>query len=164
MQMSVQPMFRAALGSWATGVSVVTVNDDGMLYGLTVSSFTSVSLSPPLVLVCIAKENRLPAMARRGGRFAVSLLASDQQEASRYFATPGRLPTEGFTVIGGLWTDHGVPVLDGALAWVACTLRSHHEEGDHDILVGEVVGASADEGRSPLLYWRRAYRSLATTP
>lgn len=152
--------FKAALGSWSTGVAVVTVHDEGQLYGLTVSSFTSVSFDPPIVLVCVARENRLPAMAARGGKFAVSVLRADQEPASRYFALPGRLPSDGFTVIDGLWTEHGVPVLQGALAWVVCEHRRSVQEGDHDILLGRVLGAWSDPTGTPLLYWRRGYRAL----
>ena len=105
---SLKDDFKTALAAWASGVSVVTTNADGMLYGLTVSSFTSLSLDPPLVLVCLNKENRLPEMIEASGGFAVSILHRGQQEASNYFASRGRQPTEGFTDVEGLWTSSSV--------------------------------------------------------
>lgn len=153
--------FKAALGSWASGVSVVTANEGGMLYGMTVSSFTSVSLDPPLVLVCLRASNRMPGMISGSSRFAVSLLADDQGGASNYFATPGREPTEGFVQIDGEWTEHGVPVVNNALAYVVCDHHKTIDLGDHAVIVGKVIDAvTRDDERGPLLYWRRAYRKL----
>jgi flavin reductase (DIM6/NTAB) family NADH-FMN oxidoreductase RutF len=160
--MTVEPAsFRDALSRWASGVSVVTVNDHGMLYGATVSSFTSVSLDPPLVLVCIANTNRLPAMVGASGGFAVSILAEDQQAASAYFARPGRLPTPDFTEIEGEWTPSGQPVIRGALAWVTCQLHAQIPQGDHTLLIGMVDGVGGESGKKPLLYWSRGYRSVS---
>jgi flavin reductase (DIM6/NTAB) family NADH-FMN oxidoreductase RutF len=154
--------FKAAMASWASGVAVVTANQDGMLYGLTVSSFTSVSLDPPLVLACLGHDNRMSAMIAAATRFAVSLLGEDQEPASSYFAIPGREPTEGFVRIDGEWTELGVPVVKGALAWVVCDHHSSADAGDHVVVIGRVVAAAvADDGRGPLLYWRRKYRKLA---
>jgi flavin reductase (DIM6/NTAB) family NADH-FMN oxidoreductase RutF len=152
--------FKAALGSWASGVSVVTTNDHGMLYGLTVSSFSSLSLDPPLVLVCLHNENRLAQMIGQGGAFAVSVLAAGQEPASRYFARPGRVPTVDFTEIEGDWTQSGQPVIKGAIAWLVCTLHAQIPEGDHTIVVGRVVECYARTDGEPLVYWRRAYRAI----
>lgn len=153
--------FRETLAAWPSGVSVVTTNADGQLYGLTVSSFSSLSADPPLVLVCVANENRLPAMVDRSGGFAVSILERSQEPASRYFARAGRSPSEDFTEIAGRHTASGQPVIEGSLAWLTCRLRRAIPEGDHTILIGEVVETYAGEGQ-PLLYWRRAYRSIGT--
>jgi len=154
--------FKKAMGSWASGVSVVTTNDDGMLYGLTVSSFTSVSLDPPLVLVCLNHDNRMGQMIAASSRFAVSLLADDQEPASNYFAIPGREPTEGFVQIDGEWTDHGVPVVNNALAYVVCDHHQTMDLGDHAVVVGKVIDAvTREDGRGPLMYWRRGYRRLS---
>lgn len=154
--------FKSALATWATGVSVVTTNDGGLLYGITVSSFTSVSLDPPLVLVCIGHGNRMPEMLARSKRFAVCVLAEDQLDASAYFATPGREPTQGFVEIEGEFTKLGLPIVKGSLAHVVCELDAVHEGGDHAILVGRVVHAASVEGR-PLLYWRRGYHAMEPT-
>lgn len=157
--MSLADDFKDALASWASGVAVVTTNDDGLLYGLTVSSFTSLSMEPPLVLVCLNSGNRLPAMIQAANGFAVSVLARDQEAASNYFARSGREPTAEFTEVDGRWTDSGMPVVAGAIAQMVCKLHSSVVEGDHTIVVGEVLEAEAHDGE-PLLYFRRGYRSV----
>jgi flavin reductase (DIM6/NTAB) family NADH-FMN oxidoreductase RutF len=159
--MSVAEGFKAALSCWCSGVSVVTTRDaGGLMYGLTVSSFSSLSLDPPLVLVCIDNRNRFPAMVGDAGGFAVSILSADQHAASNYFARPGREPTSEFTEIDGAWTQSGQPVVKGAMAWLACELHQAIEVGDHTIVIGRVVETHASDGQ-PLLYFRRAYRTLA---
>ena len=157
--------FKQVFARWASGVSVVTTNDDGMLYGLTVSSFSSLSLAPPLVLVCLNNENRLVAMVRNCGKFAVSVLRAGQVSASNYFARPGRLPTREFTEIEGEWTPFGVPVVKGSLAWVACSLHNTVECGDHTIVMGQVEETGFEgSGEDPLLYFNRGYRTLDLGP
>ena len=153
--------FKDAMSRWASGVAVVTTNHDGLLYGLTVSSLISVSLEPPLVLVSLHNESRLIAMLEASGRFAVSLLGEDQEAASRYFSSPGREPTEGFVEIPGDWTELGQPFVAGALAHVVCRRHRAIVAGDHTLVLGEVVHASAEAARSPLLYFHRGYRRLA---
>lgn len=156
--------FRGVLSMWASGVSVVTSNDDGMLYGVTVSSFSSLSLDPPLVLVCLANSNRILSMVQTSKGFAVSILASDQAAASSYFARPGRLPTPDFTEIAGEWTRAGQPVIAGALAWMTCSLEVLLPQGDHTILIGRVNDTSVSTGKKPLLYWSRSYRGIGEIP
>ncbi len=150
--------FKDALSSWASGVSVVATKADGLLYGLTVSSFTSVSLDPPLILVCIGHWNRMPELVKTAGGFTVSILARDQEHASNYFASPGREPTTGFhdDVPGG-WTGVGRPVVQGAAAWLCCDLEHVLDAGDHTVFVGRVVEAVSDPEKKPLLYFRRGY-------
>ena len=154
--------FKAALSSWASGVSVVTTNAGGLLYGLTVSSFTSLSLDPPLILVCIDNRNRFPTMVAEAGGFAVSILAREQEAASNYFAGSGRLPTPNFTTIEGEWTESGQPVVKGAAAHIVCRLHDQLQRGDHTIIIGEVVEARTDDSKMPLLYWKRGYRTVTT--
>ncbi len=151
--------FKAALASWVSGVSVVTATVAGKHYGLTVSSFSSLSLDPPLVLVCLQKSNRLPSMIEESQAFAVSILERSQEAASNYFASRGREPSEDFTTIPGGFSGTGQAVVDGALAVLSCRLHTMVPEGDHCIAVGEVVEAECREGE-PLLYYRRAYRSV----
>lgn len=151
--------FKGVLSQWASGVSVVTTNHEGLLYGLTVSSFSSLSLDPPLVLVCLHNENRMPDMIRDSGGFAVSILASEQQAASNYFARPGREPTTEFTEIDGSWSPWAQPVVKGALAHLVCQLHALIPQGDHTITIGRVVGARTAPGE-PLLYYHRAYRGV----
>ncbi len=159
--MGIEQDFKHALASWASGVAVVTTNSSGLLYGLTVSSFSALSLDPPLILVCLGHANRMAPMIEASGGFAVSLLDTTQQSAAQYFARTGRLPTADFVEIEGQWTAGGQPVVAGALAWLTCTLHRAIEEGDHTIVIGRVIEASARAEASPLLYWRRGYRELA---
>ena len=156
--------FKELLSRWASGVSVVTTNDDGMLYGLTVSSFSSLSLDPPPILVCLSNENRLISMVRSCGRFAVSLLGAHQVNASNYFARSGRAPSSDFTEIEGEWTDFDVPVVKGALAWAACSVHELVEKGDHTIVIGQVEHSGVGSREEPLLYFNRGYRTLDLGP
>ena len=158
--MTLTDRFKDALGSWASGVTVVTTRDADMLYGLTVSSFASVSLEPPLVSVCIHNGNRAAGMIERSGWFAVSILGEGQLDASNYFARKGREPTPGFVEIDGEWTDSGLPIVRGALAFVVCDVAQAVPAGDHTLFVGAVHAAGADAAQRPLLYWRRGYRGL----
>jgi len=151
--------FRRALGQFATGVTVVTTRDAaGHPLGLTVSAFCSLSLHPPLVLVCIDHRSEANAGMRESGLFAVSVLAEGQEDVSRRFAAPGRSKTEGFPFAPG---KQGLPLVPGALAHVECRVRSFHDEGDHAVWVGEVRSLAAHPGR-PLVYHAGSYRSLDT--
>ncbi len=152
--------FKAALGSWAAGVTVVTTRQDNLVYGITASSFTSLSLDPPLVLVCIANSNKLAIMVQETQKFAVSILADDQQNVSAYFAISGREPVEDFEDFGTIEMHTGSPIISGALAHLDCELDLAIAGGDHTIAIGRVLGAASDASKSPLLYYRRAYREL----
>ncbi len=153
--MSVDPAsFRRALGQFPSGVTVVTTRDgSGRPHGLTVSAFCSVSLHPPLVLVCIDHRSEANAGMRESGLFAVSVLAEDQEDVSRRFAAHGRAKVESFPFVEG---KHGVPLVPGALAHVECRVRSFHDEGDHAVWVGEVRALAVHPGR-PLLHHAGAY-------
>lgn len=142
--------FRAALGRFATGVTIVTTRSDtGAPVGLTVSSFNSVSLQPPLVLWSLAIEaDSLPVFST-GSHFAVHVLGSHQRELAERFATRGRDRWDGVPFQDGLG---GVPLLDGAVAVFECANRSRYEEGDHVIFVGEVLRCVHRTDVSPLLY------------
>ena len=154
--------FKDAMATWCSGVAVVTTRTpEGLAYGLTVSSFSSVSLDPPLILVCIHNNNRFPGMVREAGSFAVSLLDRSQEAASNYFALPGRVPTEDLTVIEGFELSTGQPAVRGSLAMLGCELYDAIEAGDHTIVIGHVVEThTADHVEHPLVYYRRAYRTV----
>lgn len=152
--------FKNALAGWASGVSVVTTRADGLAYGLTVSSFTSVSLEPPLVLVCLGHGNRLGEMITHSRRFAVSLLERDQEAASNHFASRGREPEAELTGVATVKTEDGLPVVEGALAWLACDVHEIIDVGDHAVVIGRVTQAHAADEGSPLIYWSRAYRGV----
>jgi flavin reductase (DIM6/NTAB) family NADH-FMN oxidoreductase RutF len=150
--------FRRVLGHFAAGVTVVSTCDgDGRPTGLTASAFTSVSLEPPLVLVCVDhKSQSYPALLERG-RFAVNVLRADQEAVSRRFATT-RL--DKFDGVPFHMSPLELPLLDDALAQLECVTVGTHVEGDHTILVGRVERAHLGSGE-PLVYYRGRYDRLS---
>ncbi|MBI4518251.1 MAG: flavin reductase family protein [Deltaproteobacteria bacterium] len=148
--------FRRVLGHLAVGVTVVTTRSaEGTPHGLTVTSFTSLSLSPPLVLVCIDKTAESYDHFR-SGVFAVNLLAEGQDVISQRFAKSGG---DKFSETDYRWGTTGAPILAGTLGCLECRIAHAYEGGDHTIFVGEVEAANASTGE-PLLYFRGAYRRL----
>jgi flavin reductase (DIM6/NTAB) family NADH-FMN oxidoreductase RutF len=153
--------FKGALGSWASGVTVVTTKHEDVVYGITVSSFSSLSMEPRLVLVSLADSNHLPHLIRKSGHFGVSILASGQEDVSAYFSKSGRDPVTDFD--GDFTTyihETGSPLIEGSLAQIDCELDEALPGGDHTIAIGRVVGATFNPNLLPLMYFRRAYRSL----
>lgn len=149
---------RDALGCFATGVTVVTtLDEEGQPVGLTANSFTSVSLEPPLLLVCIAKAAGSLAAMETAENFAVNVLHIGQQPTSNLFAKAGE---DRFAATPWSRGHNGAPLLSGALANFECRHHAMHEGGDHVILVGEVVRARFEPRRDPLLYFRGKYRRL----
>jgi flavin reductase (DIM6/NTAB) family NADH-FMN oxidoreductase RutF len=145
--------FREALSRWATGVAVVTCEEGGERAGLTVSSFTSVSLDPPLVLFCLDRRAESLALLGRAGGFAVSLLQQDQQATGLKMAQRG---ADKFASVPTRPGPSGHPLIEGALAHLECRTNQIIEAGDHLILIGEVVAAAGHEG-APLLYFQRQF-------
>ncbi len=149
--------FRRALGHFAAGVTVVTSKfDDGQLGGITVTAFTSLSLEPPLVLICIDKRARIHDRLQLGGNFAVNMLAEDQELVSRRFAQSKDDP---FHELGYRDGVGGAPLIDGAIATVECRIVELLPGGDHTIVIGEVEASQVREAR-PLLYFRGGYAQL----
>lgn len=150
--------FRHALGRFPSGVTVVTVRgDDGRDYGMTVSAFASVSLDPPLVLVCIGDDATIAGAVAAAGQFAVSVLAEDQEAVAQRFADSDADRFAGTGVARGVT---GIALLTGAIAHLECAIVARHRGGDHTIVVGEVLAATAvDDGR-PLVYQRGEYRRV----
>lgn len=149
--------FRNALATFASGVTVVTAAAaDGSLYGLTVSAFCSVSLEPPLVLVCIEKTARCHDPFGESGKLVVNVLSEDQRLVSERFATQMEDKFEG---IEYSLSDEGIPVLAGAVTVLECSIREACEGGDHTIFVLEVDKTEVAGGR-PLLYFGGAYRAM----
>ncbi len=150
--------FRRVMGAFATGVTVVTTRDrEGEAYGLTVNSFTSVSMNPRLILVCL--DNQLSGLEAflEGEKFGVNILAQEQQDVSAHFASKGSDRSAWIEATG----KTGVPLLGHALACLECRLVRTVEAGDHTILIGEVVEASGPRDRSqPLVFYRGRYRAL----
>jgi flavin reductase (DIM6/NTAB) family NADH-FMN oxidoreductase RutF len=150
--------FRRALGHFATGVTVVTTKlATGQLAGITVNAFSSLSLNPPLVLVCIDKKARLHDSLEVGGNFAVNMLADDQEVVSRRFASS---EPDQFREIGYTQGVTGAPLITGVIATVECRIVERLNGGDHTIVVGEVEATAVHEGK-PLLYFRGGYGQLA---
>lgn len=149
--------FRRVLGHFAAGVTIVTtVGEDGKPYGLTATAFTSVSLEPPLVLVCVDKRSESHPHFHASGVFAVNFLAVDHEHLSRRFAVSGG---EKFGDLAVRTGTTGAPVLVEALGHLECRTVEVVEGGDHTIFLGEVQAADAREGE-PLVYFRGAYRKI----
>lgn len=148
---------RDALGCFATGVTVVTCVHDGEPTGLTVNSFTSVSLDPPLLLVCIAKQASSAEALTTAPCFAINVLQTGQQPASIRFATRDE---DRFGATSWACGEAGAPILEESLCVFECERYAVYEGGDHHILVGQVVKASFDASVDPLLYFRGRYRRL----
>src|SRR5512141_3498878 len=143
--------FRRILGHWGTGVAVVaTRRPDGRPWGLTANAFASVSLVPPLVLVCVDLTSDTHAGLRAAGFFAVSVLAAGQERLARRFADG--LIVDKFEGVAWRPDTTGAPILEEVTAWVDCRVQAEHPAGDHSIFVGEVVAGGAD-GSAPLLYY-----------
>jgi len=151
--------FRRVLGRFAAGVTVVTtIGDDGRPYGLTATAFTSVSLEPPLVLVCVDKQSDSHPHFHTAGVFAVNFLGVEDEHLSRHFAVSGG---DKFTEVAFRRGVTGAPVLAEALAFLECRIMEVVAGGDHTIFLGQVEAADARDG-DPLLYYCGAYRRLAT--
>lgn len=153
-----QRTLRDALGCFATGVTVVTCLDSGgRPVGLTANSFTSVSLEPPLLLVCVAKLAASAPALTEAANFAVNVLQTGQQPASIRFSTRDE---DRFGTTPWSCGEGGAPILKDSLGVFECERFAVYDGGDHHILVGRVVKASFDAGLDPLLYFRGRYRRL----
>jgi flavin reductase (DIM6/NTAB) family NADH-FMN oxidoreductase RutF len=148
---------RRVMGHFATGVTVVTTRSaDGSPYGLTANAFSSVSLVPPLLLVCVDKKAESYPYFEQSKVFTVNILSDHQEALSRRFAVSGGAKFDGVAYHMGA---NGTPILEGALAYMECTLCASYEGGDHTIYIGEIQQAETVE-RKPLLFYRGGYREL----
>jgi flavin reductase (DIM6/NTAB) family NADH-FMN oxidoreductase RutF len=157
--------FRKALGQFSTGVTVVTAErEPGKVQGMTANSFTSVSLDPMLILVCVDQRAKILPVLHKKKRFGISVLKSGQQAISEYFARGVHsAEAEERLAIQFVKTPSGAPVLENALLQLSCSVVASHLTGDHTIFVGEVETAAIDEGE-PLLFFRGEYRKIARQP
>jgi len=146
--------FRAVLGHFATGVTIITAMHDGEPVGLAANSFSSVSLDPPLVLFCAAKSSSTWPRIQAAGKWCVNVLAEDGEEMCRTFAAKG---ADRFSGFGWRAATTGAPVLDDALAYVDCETEAEHDAGDHLIVVGRVVELGHRQTGKPLLFYRGGY-------
>jgi len=158
-----QAEFRKAMGSFATGVTVITVDYEGEVHGMTANAFSSVSLDPLLVLVCVDHRARTHTHLHARKRFGVNVLAENQQTVSEYYAGSSPTHRDAEQEAGARFdrTEHGTPVLRGALAYLECRLHTAQDAGDHTIFIAEVEDVVVREG-NPLLYFRGAYRQIGT--
>lgn len=154
---------RNVMGRFATGITVVTAGQ-AEPRGMTANSFTSVSLEPPLVLVCVRRDAAMHQTILERGRFAVSVLAAHQERIARMFANParprGELEFAGVDITRGPYS--GAPVLSGALAWLECKLTAVYEGGDHSIFLGEVRTLSRGTTEDALLFYGGSFHRLET--
>ncbi len=150
--------FRQLLGHFATGVTIVTaVSGDGRPVGMTVNSLASVSLHPPLLLICIDREAEAHDAILTSREFVVNVLRADQEELSRRFADPHENRFDG---VGYRTNSRGLVILDDTLAHFECRHHADYPGGDHTIIVGEVVGGTTGPGH-PLLFYRGGYTGLS---
>jgi len=153
--------FRLALGQFATGVTVVTAERaPGRVHGMTASSFTSVSLDPLLILICVSQSAQMLPLVKQQKRFGVNILKDDQRAMSEYFArTEESDETEKRLGIRYRWTETGIPLLEDALVHLACNVVDSHIAGDHTVFIAEVESVEVYDGE-PLLYLRGNYRRI----
>lgn len=158
--MAVDPeFFKKALGSWPSGVTIVTSRHGDLQHGMTASAFASVSVEPPQILVCANKEANTQSVIEKSGSFTVSILAQGQEELSNLFADKKRedIRFDGLDCVEGVT---GCPRIPNALAWLDCSVAQAVEAGTHVIYVGRVVGGEVREA-DPLMYCRGRYVKVA---
>jgi len=151
--------FRRTLAHWASGVTIVTALTDHGPQGMTANSFSSVSLDPPLVLVCVDHRARMHQAMRGATHYGVSILAREQEAVSNHFAgRPVPLAADPFV------TFEGMPVIAGALAHLVCRITDAHEAGDHTVYIAAVEHSQYQDAAAPLLYFSGKYRTVADAP
>ena len=148
---------RKIMGQFATGVTIITMSNGGETWGMTANAVTSVSLDPPLVLVCVETGNQTHPRLTEAGCFAMNILSAEQKDLSDRFAFAGPKDCSGLEV---LTAATGAPILPGTLGYVDCQVHKVVTAGDHDIFLGEIVAGEFFEG-APLLYFGGGYRTLA---
>ena len=153
--------FRAAMGDFATGVTIITtVDDEHHPHSMTANSFTSVCLDPPVVLVCVAHGTHTYGYMERTGRFGVNILRQEQQELGAYFA---RRPEDRQGDVEHSYTDagEGLPVLENSMVFFGCEVVGSHAYGDHTIYLGEVKEIRRNHASSPLMFFRSRWYNPA---
>ncbi len=156
---------RRTFGCFATGVTVVTCRVGARTHGITINSFTSVSLDPPLILICIDRNTIAYQLLPEAGALVVNVLAESQRHISDYFAK--RLAPDSNDELAGLpyvAGETGAPILDGTIAFLECRIAEIHPAGDHDIFVAEVVDAQIRSNEAPLVFHRGRYPQLVHPP
>jgi flavin reductase (DIM6/NTAB) family NADH-FMN oxidoreductase RutF len=161
-KMNIEPtQLRKLMRKWASGVTLVTVRHGSEAHGMTVSSFTSISLDPPLILVSLEKDSRTHGLVRKSGRFAVSILANQQVELAERFA--GRIPDQNDRTasLKNKTELSEIPIPSGSLAYLECEVIDSKDAGTHTLFIAQVIWEVASEGGQPLLYYDQDYRVLS---
>jgi flavin reductase (DIM6/NTAB) family NADH-FMN oxidoreductase RutF len=153
-------LFRQVMSRFATGVTIVTTRAGEEIHGLTVNSFCSVSLKPPLVLVCVDKKAHSHDLMQKGRNFSVNILHASQEKLARRFASNNLSAGERFAEIDYHTEATGAPILQESLGWLDCKLVATYPGGDHTIFVGEVLALGRHQGHDPLLYFHSNYQTL----
>ena len=149
------------LGLFATGVTVITTRGADQLHGTTANTFSSVSLDPPLVLVCLTSGTEARRVITASGHFAVNVLCAEQEAVSRYFAARDRpRGLDAFRDVPYRTGVTGAPLIDGAAALLECRVHAEHEAADHVIFIGEVLAVASDHEAEPLIFHGGGYRAL----
>jgi flavin reductase (DIM6/NTAB) family NADH-FMN oxidoreductase RutF len=158
-----QESFRRAMSHFATGVTVITVDYDGEIQGMTANAFTSVSMDPMLVLVCVDQKTRTHAHLHAKKRFGINVLAENQRAVAEHYARVDRDPARAEGEAGAKFdrTQHGTPVLHGAVAYLECRLQTAQDAGDHTIFIAEVEDVVVRSGK-PLLFFQSGYRGIGS--
>ena len=147
--------FRKAMSAVPTGVTVVTAMGDENPSGMTANAVVSLSASPPMMLACLDREARTLGSVRASGRFLINVLAADQEELARRFATKDPEPQKWEDVAWAI--EEGAPRIAGCVAWIRCELHDLIDGGDHEIVTGAVLGTEVTD-RDPLIFYRGGYR------
>ncbi len=153
--------YRAVMARFATGVTVMTCEVDGVPHGMTANAISSVSLDPLLVLVCVGRDTEMSPFVRASDAFALSILPAEAEALSNHFADGSR--PSGTAQFEGVQTHRaltGSPLVDGALGWLDCRVWKIHDGGDHDIVVGEVVACSTGQDAAALGYFMSGYTPI----
>jgi flavin reductase (DIM6/NTAB) family NADH-FMN oxidoreductase RutF len=152
--------FRYALGHFASGVTIMTIGAGGRLHGMTVSAFASVSLEPPLVLVCVEHSTLMHRLLEEQGAFAVNILGERGEAVSRFFADNARLDGPEFREGSYRLGVTGSPILLDATSYLEARVYGRHDAGDHTVVVGEVLALEVLNETDPLIFYRGGYRQL----
>ena len=153
--------FRNAVGAFATGVNVITTRGEQHSYGMTANAFSSVSLDPPLILVCVGMSADGREAIERNGVFAVNILSADQEPLSRYFSSKDRpRGRDAFRDVPHHQVVTGSPIIDGVCGYLDCAVHASHEAGDHVIFIGEVLALHSNTAIAPLCFHGGAYGLL----
>lgn len=154
--------FRAVMRRVPTPVTIVTATDGEVYRGVTIGSFTSVSLAPPLVSFNLMRTSRMAGVLAGAEHFMVHVMGDEQADLCDHFARSDMSGEAQFAAVPHAFDTHGVPVLEVAVAYLSCRVHAIHDAGDHVLVLGEVVGLATGTDMAPVLYLNRAYRSVGS--